>query len=140
MTEIVAGVDDQVGREFGQTGHPLLLAVLPRCHMGVGDVEDAQRLRPLREHPQRVVPHREQVALDADAPDRGPDGRRPRDPEGREGGGHERARHGHALATTDSAIAVFLFADEPPAGLVPVTWPSAGALASVWHPPIEMLL
>ena len=130
VSQVVAGVDDEVGSQLRQACHPLLLAVLPRRHVSVGHVQDAEGLGTLRQHTEGVIAHREQVALDPDSPDRGSDGRRPRDPEGREGGGHEGARHGHSFAATARVTVTLLFAALPPAGLVLVTWPSAGALAS----------
>ncbi len=108
--------------------------------MRIGDVQDPDRVGPLGEDAQRVVAHGEEVALDAHAPHGGPDSGRPRDPEGCEGGRHERTRHQHFFATMDRAIAVLLFVAVSAAGFVAVTRPSFGALPSAWQAPIDTLV
>ena len=54
VAHVVAGVDDEVGLELGEGRDPLLLAVLPRRHVRVGQVQDADRRRARREAP---APH-----------------------------------------------------------------------------------
>ena len=63
-----------------------LLALLPGRHVGVGEVQDADRGGALRQQVQRVAADREEVPLDPDAPDRGPDADRPHRSQGGEGG------------------------------------------------------
>jgi hypothetical protein len=42
--EVVAGVDHQIGLEVGEAAQPLLLTVLRRRHVRVGEVQDAERV------------------------------------------------------------------------------------------------
>jgi hypothetical protein len=87
VSEVVARVDHEVGlHAIGEVGDPALLAVLPRRHVRVGEVEDGERGRARRQERQLVPPHREQEPLDARAPDGGGETHRPRRRDGGEGG------------------------------------------------------
>ena len=93
VAEVVARVDDEVGLEVGERRHPLLLAMLPRRHVGVGDVQHSQCAASGGQNGERVAADGEQVPLDADAPDRGSRADRPHCREGGEGGLAGASRH-----------------------------------------------
>jgi hypothetical protein len=67
----VAGVDDQVGLEVGECPDPRVLAPLPRGDVQIGHVQEPDRVGAGRQDRDVEEPHREGVALDQSAVQRG---------------------------------------------------------------------
>ena len=94
VAEVVARVHDEVGPPgLRKRRHPPLLAMLPGGHMSVGEVEHPHGRGAGRQDARVVLTDREQVALDADAPDRSARADRPHRSESGEGGLGVRVRH-----------------------------------------------
>ena len=94
VAEVVARVHDEVGPPgLRKRRHPPLLAMLPGGHVRVGEVEHAHGRGAGRQDAHVVLTDREQIALDADAPDRSARADRPHRSESGEGGLGVRVRH-----------------------------------------------
>src|SRR5690606_36805221 len=141
VTQVVAGVDHQVGFVDRERADEVLLHPLPRRHMHVAEVQDRDGPRIRFEHRKGLVAHREAVALHDHAPRKRGKARGRRHAQ-RAGDRAPRVRHGQLFFRTVNVTWLFLLTTEPAAGFcattllsVPGEWFAGGSgsnTSQVW--------